>query len=77
MVIVAVGSCPAIQEKIEKFSIAKLSDGGEIYGVLDNNVCRDHALSRYPNGIKIDDFEIEKMSEKTFCEKFITNLNEE
>lgn len=76
IVIVASGSCPAIQTKIDKFSIAKLSDGGEIYGIFDTNICNDYALSRYPNGIKINDFEIEKMSERTFCEKFITNLNE-
>lgn len=60
--------------KMEKLSIARLSDGGEIYGIYNDSICEKYTLSRYPKDITLDDFKIEQLTESRFCEKFITRL---
>lgn len=61
--------------KGDNLLIAKLSDGGGIYSIYNDTICRKYKLSRYPQNITLEDFEIENLSEKKFCEKFITDLN--
>jgi hypothetical protein len=55
-------------------SIALLKDGGEVFQIYNDKVCRGAGLSRYASGIKIKDFAMESLSNKDFCEKFITSL---
>lgn len=55
-------------------SIPLLYDGGEIYRIYNDKICSQYSLLRYPYNFSIDDFAIEKLSTKRFCEKFITNL---
>ncbi|HLD24679.1 MAG TPA: hypothetical protein VJB96_02055, partial [Patescibacteria group bacterium] len=52
-------------------AIPTLSDGGTLYMIFNDRVCSDYALSAYPTGYTLDDFAIEKLSEKRFCERFI------
>ncbi len=52
--------------------IAQLNDGGRLYTINNDNICSSYRLSRYPYGITFSDLNIEKLSAKDFCEKFIT-----
>jgi 4-amino-4-deoxy-L-arabinose transferase-like glycosyltransferase len=60
--------------KIEqpRVSITGLTDGGEAYNILGDTLCSPYTLKRYPQGIKISDFDIEKLDEKSFCETYIS-----
>lgn len=55
-------------------SIALLKDGGEVFQIYNDKVCIGAGLSRYASGITLDDFAMESLSNKAFCEKFITSL---
>jgi len=55
-------------------SISQLSDGGEVYRIFNDFLCRDFKLNRYPVGIEFSDFEVEKLSTVQFCQKFISDL---
>lgn len=66
--------CPALLKIKNYLSIPLLYDGGEIYRIYNDKICSQYSLSRYPYNFSIDDFVIEKLSTKRFCEKFITNL---
>ncbi len=56
--------------------IPLLSDGGTLYRIFNDTLCNKYALSQYPTGFTIDDFKIEKHSEKLFCERFIIKYTE-
>ena len=60
--------------KIEepRTAIASLMDGGEAYKILDDSVCSNYQLTRYPERIGVGDFAIEKLAEKHFCEKYVS-----
>lgn len=55
-------------------TIPQLSDGGEVYKIINDSVCFQYGLGRYPAGIKFGDFKVEELSEARFCQKFITDL---
>jgi len=55
-------------------SISQLSDGGEIYRIFNDSLCRDFELNRYPQGIKFGDFKVEELSTAQFCQRFISDL---
>jgi len=55
-------------------SISQLSDGGEVYRIFNDSLCKNFILNRYPPKIKFRDFKLEDLSEKTFCQKFISDL---
>jgi hypothetical protein len=55
-------------------NIAQLSDGGAIFRIMNDAVCKQYPLSRFPYDFSFSDFAVERLSEKRFCEKFITNL---
>ncbi len=55
-------------------TIAQLSDGGEIYRIINDSLCQQFELGRYPTEIKFSDFEVEKLSPERFCQKFISDL---
>lgn len=52
--------------------ITKLLDGGRVYGIYNDRLCSTYSLNTYPSGIQISDFGVERLSEKKFCETFIT-----
>ena len=66
--------CSKIPQNLPSDSITYLSDGGSIYTILNDTVCSKYKLSRYPYGIRISDFDVENLSDKLFCEKFIINF---
>lgn len=63
--------CKNVSESNHSLSITYLSDGGIIYSILNDAICSRYRLSRYPYKIKFSELNIEKLSEKHFCEKFI------
>ncbi|RJQ25346.1 hypothetical protein C4577_06095 [Candidatus Parcubacteria bacterium] len=67
--------CKSTSSLSKNLSISQLSDGGEIYKIFNDKVCNKYMLNRYPIGIGLNDLEVERLSEKLFCEKFITSFN--
>ncbi|MDD2224588.1 MAG: hypothetical protein PHP97_00285 [Candidatus Shapirobacteria bacterium] len=59
-------------EKESKLYISRLSDAGRIFSIYRGSTCKSLNLVTYPNNISIKDLNIEKLNEKTFCERFIT-----
>jgi len=66
--------CENVPLHNEYLTIPMLSDGGEILRILNDQTCSKYKLNRYPYGLKFTDFNIENLSEKDFCEKFIINF---
>ncbi len=52
--------------------LSRLSDGGTIFDIYNNDVCNRDTLSTYPHGITLKDFAVESMSAETFCRIFIS-----
>ena len=57
-----------------KLTIPQLSDGGTLFNIYGDQICGEYRLKTYPSNFLISDFKIEKLSDETFCEKFITKL---
>ena len=53
-------------------SIARLSDGGENYIIEQDFVCNKYNLKRYPDHITLQNLNIDHLSEKDFCEIYIS-----
>lgn len=56
--------------------IPTLSDGGSLYMIFNDKICTNYALASYPTGFSINDFAIEELSEKQFCERFIIRYSQ-
>lgn len=54
-------------------SISNLSDGGWVYRIYNDPICKKYNLFRYSRSIALNDFSINNMDQKKFCEKFITD----
>lgn len=67
------GACEDMP-KGEKITLARLTDGGTIYEIYGDKLCRDYSLKRYPENIKLEDLRIESLSKQEFCETFLTEL---
>lgn len=52
-------------------TIASLSDGGSLYNIFNDRLCQPYALSAYPSGFSMNDFDVEHLSEQQFCAKFV------
>lgn len=58
-------------------AIPSLADGGTLYMIFNDRVCRNYALSGYPTGFTMDDFAVETLPERQFCERFIVRYTDE
>lgn len=67
--------CPILKGYAKKLTIPQLSDAGEIYRIYNDKVCTKYKLQRYPHNESLSDFEVEKLPEDRFCQKFITILD--
>lgn len=72
-IIVYDSNCGSSKE-VSHLAIPRLSDGGESYKIYNDKVCSAFNLKRYPEGLKISDFAIEMLSNKDFCQTFITSF---
>jgi 4-amino-4-deoxy-L-arabinose transferase-like glycosyltransferase len=66
--------CGKLNTERKHLSIPRLLDGGESYRIYNDNLCSGFNLKPYPFGIKIEDFNIEKMGLQRFCETYVTNF---
>lgn len=66
------GLCQKFATEASAIKIPRLDDGGAIYKIYNDRICSKYNLKPYPGGLKISDFSIEKLSEKDFCETFIS-----
>ena len=63
-------SCP-IPFFMEASRIAQLKDSGNRYYIFNDNICNKFNLSSYISGLKLSDFDMEQLTPKAFCEKYI------
>ncbi len=68
--------CKEFFIKKPMLAIPTLADGGSLYMIFNDRVCGQYALSNYPSGFTIGDFDVEKLSEKQFCERFIIRYSQ-
>lgn len=52
--------------------LSRLSDGGTIFDIYNNEVCKRDTLFTYPQGITLSDFAIESMTPDEFCTTFVS-----
>lgn len=52
--------------------LSRLSDGGTIFDIYNNDVCNRDILSTYPNNITLKDFAVESMSASDFCTTYVS-----
>lgn len=52
-------------------SLARFDDGGESYQIFNDRLCSSLAIDRYPTGITMGDFLIEKLGKEAFCRRLI------
>jgi hypothetical protein len=55
--------------------IDQLSDAGTVLRIYNDSICGKYELSSYPNNIQFFDFNVEKLSQSQFCQKFIFQKN--
>lgn len=67
-------ACYKTQHFKAKLTIPILKDGGEKYAIINDTICNKYSLKRYPAGLTINSFSIEKLHKQEFCESFITVL---
>lgn len=64
--------CGNLNTPASHIQIARLTDAGDLYDIYNDTVCSQFDLKQYPTGITINDFSVEKMSPKQFCETFVS-----
>lgn len=52
-------------------SLAQLKDGGETYGIIHDNICKDVILNPYPKDITLKDFSMNIIDTHEFCRAFV------
>lgn len=52
-------------------SIVQLRDSGRRYDIYNDRICIQHNLLGYISNLRLSDLDLEKLSEKRFCEKFM------
>jgi len=58
-------------------AISSLADGGTLYMIFNDRVCRNYALSNYPTGFSMEDFAVESLAAQQFCERFVVRYTDE
>ncbi|MCR4263950.1 MAG: hypothetical protein NUV98_04510 [Candidatus Roizmanbacteria bacterium] len=66
--------CPLFENALPTISIAQLFDSGTVYAVYQDTLCNQHDLKPYISNLSMNDFSVEKLSPKDFCETFIVDF---
>lgn len=69
--IIIYGECSNIPSSHKDLVIARLEDSGRIFTIHNDIVCSRYSIGPYIKEISFSDLNVEKLSEKFFCEKFI------
>ena len=56
--------------------IPSLSDGGTLQRIFNDKLCSAYTLSNFPFGFTLNDFNVEKLTERQFCQKFFIRYTE-
>jgi len=70
-VILSNNVCGGLSSKAKRLSIARFSDGGELYGIYNDTMCSRFSLKPYPSNISVNDFDVEQMTAPQFCQTFV------
>jgi len=70
--IIIYDDCKNITSSNKDLVIAQLSDAGRILTIKNDVKCGTYNIGVYPKGITFSDLNVERLSEKSFCETFIT-----
>ena len=54
-------------------TVPQLIDGGEAYGIYNDNLCHVYPLQSFPSQLRIDDISLDLLTAPSFCSKFITS----
>lgn len=65
----------SLSKSTKSLSITRLSDSGEVYSISNDAICNDQKLPRFVTINSINDFDVNSLSKKEFCEKFIVSYN--
>lgn len=65
--------CASPLKDTNHISIARLDDGGKVYKIYNDKVCRGVGLSSYPTGLSLSKFNIEGLSKQDLCATYITS----
>ena len=60
-------------KQVSAVSISQLKDSGTVLKIYNDTVCQKYKLNNYPANITFSDFDVEKLSNKEFCTKFISH----
>lgn len=66
--------CGSQFKELPHLSVSSLKDGGETFRIYNDRICKGVALGRYISNFKIDNFNIEGLSNRDFCPNFISSL---
>lgn len=53
-------------------SIARLTDGGSVYTIVNDPLCKNMELREYPTGITLTDLNVEHLTAEQFCTTYIS-----
>ena len=56
--------------EVPHIQISRLIDAGAIYNIYHDTLCSKYKLNPYPMGVKISDFNMEKISTERFCKTY-------
>ncbi|MDO8621258.1 MAG: hypothetical protein Q7R31_03170 [Candidatus Levybacteria bacterium] len=65
------GNCQLFKDSNQLLTIAQLSDSGTIYSIYQDVLCSPYELKPYISHLTVQDFSVEKLTKKQFCETFI------
>ena len=51
--------------------IARLTDGGSLYQIINDTTCMKYPLNPYPSGITLNDFNLKELQEQRFCMMYL------
>jgi len=72
LTIYQISLCEDLLFKEEHLEIARLTDGGGIYRIYNDEFCSKFNLKQYPSNVRHYQFAPEKLSDDEFCSAFIT-----
>lgn len=72
----ASNKCQFFNKFKNTLSIVQLSDSGAVYNIYQDSICSKYNLNSYIANLTFDDFAVEKLTPKNFCETFIVKYPE-
>jgi 4-amino-4-deoxy-L-arabinose transferase-like glycosyltransferase len=73
-IVITTRSCEEKIGSLPHTTIPQLKDGGGVYSIYNDVVCKKYSLKHYPSGLRLSDFAVENLSKEKFCTTFITSL---